>query len=152
VNAQLPIDVHWLGEVQLLSSTRHISNFLSFPNLIVFFCVWFCLSSHVPFCNAHRAALLDLCIGWPQGSPAVQQPVHTTLLSSYGMRFVSLYLCVFGAVCSAHRAALLDLCIGWAQGSPAVEQPEQAAVAAAKVAVSSIEHDRVSLLLLLRLT
>jgi hypothetical protein len=35
------------------------------------------------------------------------------------------------------------LCIGWAQGSAAVEQPVQAAVAAAKVAVSSIEHDRV---------
>jgi hypothetical protein len=44
---------------------------------------------------------------------------------------------------SAHRAALLDLLVAWAEASPAVAAPAEAAALSARVAISSVEHDRV---------
>lgn len=50
------------------------------------------------------------------------------------------------AVARCLRSALLDLCITWADSSPAVVMDRLPAAAVAKVAVSSIEHDKVSTL------
>lgn len=61
----------------------------------------------------------------------------------YILRSVQIHTLMRPCTCSAHRTALLNLLVAWAEASPAVGDAVQPPVLSGRVAISSIEHDRV---------